>query len=282
VVATVKARIGYVYRRVGAWVDRQEPDSLTGVAIGGWRRYRAVDGPLQSALLSLYVLVAVLPALLVLEAYLDNRPNSLANSLVHHYDLSGVTAGMLRTVLAEGRAHELGAALLAIAGALFFGLGFGRVLQLVHARAWRLELPAKQTDQGLYALVLLTLYGLLLLLLVQLKELEGSPGWVGTVLGLGWAALLTLFFVWVPWLLTHKRIGRRDLLPGAVATSVGLVVLMLVSGRVMQFWIDFYAKDYGGIGVFLAIYFWIAFSSAVIVIAASVSPVLAAWRRRAS
>jgi hypothetical protein len=31
----------------------------------------------------------------------------------------------------------------------------------------------------------------------------------------------------------------------------------------MQYWVDLYARDYGGLGVVLAIYFWIAFSSAV-------------------
>jgi uncharacterized BrkB/YihY/UPF0761 family membrane protein len=53
---------------------------------------------------------------------------------------------------------------------------------------------------------------------------------------------------------------------------------MLVSRYVMQFWVDLYARDYGGFGVVLAIYFWIALSSAVIVWAASLAPSLA--RRR--
>jgi hypothetical protein len=52
--------------------------------------------------------------------------------------------------------------------------------------------------------VLLTVYGLILLLLVQLTELRGSPSWVGTTLALGWVGLLVVFFVWAPWLLTHK------------------------------------------------------------------------------
>jgi membrane protein len=264
-----------ITRRVGDWADQRDPDSAFGVAVGAWRRYRAVEGPLQSALLSLYVLVAVLPALLVMEEYLDPHPNSLANSIVHHYNLNAPTANLIHSVLAQGRSHELGSALLAIAGALFFGLGFGRVLQLVHARAWRLSLPNKQADQALYGAVLLGLYGLILLLLVQLTELKGSPGWVGPTLALGWIALLVAFFVWAPWLLTHKRINRRDLLPGAVLTALGIVVLMLVSSYVMQFWVDFYARDYGGLGVVLAIYFWIAFSSAIIVWAASLSPALA-------
>jgi membrane protein len=248
------------------------------VAIDAWRRYRAVDGPLQSALLSLYVLVAVIPALLVIEEYLDPHPNSLANNVVRHYHLNTPTAQMIHSVLGEGRAHELGSALLAIASALFFGLGFGRVLQLVHVRAWRIPLPTRQTDQALYATVLLGLYGLIVLLLVQLTELKGSPSWVEKTLALGWIALLVVFFVWAPWRLTHRLITRRDLLPAAILTAVGLVLLMLVSSYVMQFWVDLYAKDYGGLGVILAIYFWLALSSAVIVWAASLSPALAARR----
>jgi membrane protein len=275
VVEAVSDRSAAVARRGREWAERQDPASPSGVAISAWRHYRVVDGPLQSALLSLYVLVAVVPALLVMEAFLDPHPNSLANSLVHHYRLNAPTATLLHSVLSEGRAHELGSALFAIAGALFFGLGFGRVLQLVHARAWELPLPTRPADQALYASVLLGLYGLILLLLVQLNELKGSPSWVGLTLAVGWVALLVLFFVWAPWLLTHKLISRRDLLPGAALTALGLVVLTLASRYVMQFWVDLYARDYGGLGVVLAIYFWIALSSAVIVWAASLSPALA-------
>ena len=106
-------------------------------------------------------------------------------------------------------------------------------------------------------------------------ELRGAPAWTGYALDIGWVALLVLFFVWAPWLLTHKLIKRRDLLPGAALTALGLALLMIVSSHVMQFWVDLYARDYGGLGVVLAIYFWIAFSSGLIVAAASLSPALA-------
>jgi membrane protein len=279
-----KRRFAAVSKRGQAWVERQDPGSPAGVAISAWRHYRAVDGPLQSALLALYVLVAVLPALLVMEEYLDPHPDALASRMTHHYHLNAPTASLLHSVLGAGRAHELGSALLAVAGALFFGLGFGRVLQLVHARSWQLALPTRQTDQALYGAVLCAVYGLILVLLVQLTELRGAPRWVGPTLAVGWMGLLVLFFVWAPWLLTHKLISRRDLLPGAAVTALGLVVLMVVSSYVMQFWVDLYARDYGGLGVVLAIYFWIALSSAVIVWAASLSPALADRRdlRRAA
>jgi uncharacterized BrkB/YihY/UPF0761 family membrane protein len=139
-------------------------------------------------------------------------------------------------------------------------------------------LPTRQSDYALYAFVLLAVYGLILLLLVQLTELKDAPSWVGRVLALGWVGLLALFFTWAPWLLLHGSISRRDLLPGGALTAVGLVVLMGVSSYVMEPWVDLYARDYGGLGVVLALYFWIAFGSAMIVWAASLSPSLAERR----
>jgi uncharacterized BrkB/YihY/UPF0761 family membrane protein len=248
------------------------------VAIGAWRRYESVDGPLQSALLALYILVAVVPALLVMQEYLESNPAAVANHMARHYRLSDSTASLVRGVLVQDRAHELGSALLAAAGALFFGLGFGRVLQLVHVRAWRLELPSRQKDQGRYAIVLLGLYGLILLLLLQLAELAGGPSWARFALTPGWVGLLILYFAWVARFLTHKQLGWRDLLPGAALTGVGLVLLMWISRFAMEFWVNFYARDYGGFGVVMALFFWIVFSAAVIVATASLAPALAERR----
>jgi uncharacterized BrkB/YihY/UPF0761 family membrane protein len=276
--ARVRAKVGAASRRGQEWVERQDPGSRRGVAIGAWRRYRAVEGPLQTALLSLYILVAVLPAVLVMEEYLDPHPNSLANSLVHHYRLNASTSELVHNVLGEGRSHELGSALIAVVSALVFGIGFGHVLQLVHARAWQLDLETGVADQLGYGAVLAGLYGLLMLLLVQLNEFHPSSVVIKVLLGLGWVGFLMLFFVVAPWLLTHKQVAPRDLLPGAALTAFGLVALMVASRFFMQFWVDLYARDYGGLGVVLAIYFWIAFSSAVIVWAASLSPALAERR----
>jgi membrane protein len=277
-VSRVRAKLGTASQRGQEWVDRQDPGSRRGVAIGAWRRYRAVEGPLQTALLSIYILVAVLPAVLVMEAYLDPHPNSLANSLVHHYRLNAPTSELIHSVLGEGRSHELGSALFAIAGALVFGVGFGHVLQLVHARAWQLDLRTGVADQLGYGAVLAGLYGLLLLLLLQLNDFHTRSALVKALLGIGWVGFLMLFFVIVPWLLTHKQIRPRDLLPGAALTAVGLVALIVVSRYVMQYWVDLYARDYGGFGVVLAIYFWIAICSGIIVWAASLSPALAERR----
>jgi uncharacterized BrkB/YihY/UPF0761 family membrane protein len=257
------------------WADRQPADSMQGVCIDAWKRYRAADGPLESALLTIYIFVAILPALLVMEGYLEDDPRALADNLVSHYDLSPTTANLVRGVLAQGQSHQLGAALFAIAGSLFFGINFGRVLQSVHVKAWELTLPPRRTDLVRYLLTLLGLYGLILLVLVQVSELSGSPGWVKFALAPGWWALLTLYFLWVKRMLTYKLVPRRHMLRAAALTSAGIIVIVIGSSYFMDLWVNLYAKDYGGLGVVMAIFFWIGFTSAVIVLCTSLSPALA-------
>src|SRR5262249_5057418 len=125
----VQTRVQSVSHRTQESVDAQDPASRRGVAIGAWRRYQAVDGPLQTALLSLYFMIAVLPALLVMVEYLERNPTALANHLVHHFGLNAPTASLVHSVLIDDRRHELGSALFAVAGALVCGVGFGKVLQ---------------------------------------------------------------------------------------------------------------------------------------------------------
>jgi uncharacterized BrkB/YihY/UPF0761 family membrane protein len=63
-----------------------------------------------------------------------------------------------------------------------------------------------------------------------------------------------------------------------VLTAAGLVALMLISSVGLELWLNFYARDYGGFGVVMAIFFWIGLGSSLVVFAASLSPALA--RRR--
>ena len=216
--------------------------------------------------------------MLVVDEYLQRDPAALTNHLVSRYRLSSATAATLRGVFFRDETHKLGTALIAIASALLFGIGFGRVLQLVHARTWRIELNTKATDHVRYAAVLLVLVGLVVLLLVQTTALAGTPAWDEDVLALGWFIVLLAYFVWAPRLLTHRLISARDLLPGAALTAFGLVVLVLASSFVLATWIDFYSKDYGGLGVVMALFFWLGFGSTIVVASASLAPALAGRR----
>jgi uncharacterized BrkB/YihY/UPF0761 family membrane protein len=275
-----RQRVAAATKRGQQWAEHQTPETAPGVAIDAWRRYRAVDGPLQSALLTLYLFLAVVPSMIVMEEWVERKPGALATHIVRHYHFSPATATLIRSVLVHGRAHEVQTALIAIVGALAFGIGFGRVLQLTHVRAWGLTLPHHPLQGTRHVVVLMAVYGLLMLLVIQLGELRAvdAPGWAGFALVPVWAALLAGFFVWAPRYLTYKLLSRRDVLPCAVVTAGGLIVLMLASRYLMEWWVNWYALDYGGFGVVMAMFFWFAFGSAVIVWAASLAPVLAQRR----
>jgi membrane protein len=274
----LKARGGAAVDRPREWVARQDVTTRPGAAIGWWSRYRRIDGPLQSLLLTAYVFLAVVPAMLVLAEYMDSNPASLANHLVNTYGLTGSAAREIRAILTTDRHHELGSALFAIAAALLFGLGFGRVIQRIYSLAWRIEVRERLSDQARFAAVLLVLFAMIATLELQTKELAGDSFWAGAGLAPVWLVGLTVFFVWAPWWLTHRKLVARALLPSAALTAIGLVALMYISTAAMPTWIDLYASDYAGLGVVMALFFWLGLSSSAIVIAASLSPILAERR----
>ena len=72
--------------------------------------------------------------------------------------MTGSTARLFSDVLSNVGTKQLGATLLALANLVFFGFGFGRSLQLAHARSWGVEVKKDLLgDLGLYFVALLTM-----------------------------------------------------------------------------------------------------------------------------
>ena len=258
------------------WIENQDPATASGATIGWVRRYQAADGPLFAVLLAAYLFLTVLPLLLVETSYAYKDPEALAHRMEHRLRLTGETATLFQTVMVGSSGHKLSAALIAIINLFFFGLGFGRVLQIAHARSWKIDLRKNVVvDQIRYLEVLGGLAVLTLLVVIQTRVLRGQPSWIGWILDIGWAAVLVGFFVWAPWLLLHKRVTARDILPGAVFTVVCLIGMRLISVLLLKNWLEWYSKTYGALGIVMAIFFWIVILGTVLVLAAALSPALA-------
>ena len=258
------------------WVDTRDPASVHGAAIGWFKRYRAADGQLYAVLLTAYLFLTLVPLLIIETSYAYKNPEALATRLGHRLHLSGNTSHLLQSVLAGTSGHKLSAAVIAIINLFFFGVGFGRVLQLAHARSWGLDLRKNALiDQGTYYGILAAMVVMSAVFVVQTRALRNSPSWIGWVLDIGWLALLVGFFTWAPWLLLHRQVPWRNVLPGAVFTVVGFIVLRLVSALVLKNWLNWYSKTYGALGIVLAIFFWLVIYATVLVLAAALSPALA-------
>ena len=262
------------------WVDNADPASKSGATIGWFRRYAAADGQLYAVLLTAYLFLTILPATLVIDSYLDTDPNALADHVIKRLGLHGATADLFRGVLQGAAGHKLGASLIALGSVAFFGLGIGRVLQLAHAKAWGLDMrKARIMDQARYFYVLLALLVASPCSAVEAKVLAGKASWIGWVIAPFWLVAVFVFFVWVPRLLLHKEIARRDVVPGALFTLVGLVGVRLLSHYLLVNWLEWYGKYYGGLGIVMALFFWVTIPATILVLAAALSPALAHRRQ---
>ena len=270
------ARGTAVAARGRLWIENQAPDSRKGATIGWFRRYQAADGQLYAVLLSAYFFVTVLPVMLVAGSYLYSDPNALADRVEGRLHLHGVTATLFSTVMVGAGEHKVSAVLIAVLDLFFFGLGFGRVLQLAHARSWGLDLrKSVVVDQVRYAEVLAAIVVGVFLFVLQTRVLRGQPSWIGYALDVVWLALLLWFFVWAPRTLLHHRVARRDVVPGAVFTVVGLVGLRLISVLLLTHWLNWYSTTYGAFGIVIALFFWIILIGTIMILAAALSPALA-------
>lgn len=265
-------------QQVQGWVDAQRPETGWGVAIGWFTRYRRADGQLYALLLAAYLFVTVLPALLAIATYTTSDPTAVADRLTQRLGIKGDTATLIHDVLQGAGGHQFTATLIAVASVVTFGLGLGRTLQLVYARVWGVPPQRGVADSARYFVWLLVFLAGGALFVIEQSLLRGQPGWISWALSPLWVLAVAGIFAWSPVLLLHGRVTARQALPGALLCAGGLTAMRILSSYKLADWLNWYSKYYGGIGIVMALFFWLVLAMTILVVTAALSP---AWAVRA-
>ncbi|MGO4460271.1 YhjD/YihY/BrkB family envelope integrity protein [Streptomyces sp. M-16] len=151
--------------------------------------------------------------------------------------------------LALERTTAFGLAALAV-----FGLTFGSAVQTGYEKVW--DLPTARWHTMWRHVIWLALLVCYLGLLVGIPT--PSHDWLGTALGTVSDMTGTCLFFWTSGrLLLGGRVRWRALLPGAVATSLGLLGLRVFSQLVFSPLIASNAVTYGPFGTLLVVQSWL-------------------------
>jgi uncharacterized BrkB/YihY/UPF0761 family membrane protein len=258
------------------WLERQAGGRLGSLVMGCVLRYAASSENSAEALV-LGTFLSVVPALLAIYALSDlsaGSGNGIAQHLIYRLHIHEPAARLLSSAFGSEASNAAAATVIGLLGFLVFGLGLGKIVQAVYARAWGIEVRSL-ADRWRFALWFVV-STILLGLQVTEESLVSSLGWVlASPVGL---AVLVAFWLWTPWLLLHRTISLRLLLPGALLVAVVYMLAVTVSEFVLGYWITDNGRFFGSFGVVLALVAWAQVVAGIWLACAVFSPVYAEWR----
>ncbi|NEW73627.1 MULTISPECIES: YihY/virulence factor BrkB family protein [Streptomyces] len=259
------------------WWQRLE-DAFDRSAIGrGWRRgseFELLHRAMGFAALGFLTLV---PLLIVVAAADPVNRLGFAQWLAEGLGLTSTSRDEVQRLFSPPKQALESTTAFGLATLAIFGLRFGTVLQVGYEKVW--ELPA-----GRWHTVWRHLVWLVVLICYLLLSAHLAPGFSRVLV----AVLGTLlFFWWSQYLLLGGRISWGALLPGALATSIGLLGLRVFSQLVFSPLIASSTVSYGPVGTVLVVQSWLVGVGYVVFGGALVGRVLhedylrmVAWRRK--
>ncbi len=264
-------------KKVQDWLTGRTDTRLGRLALQWFRAYFAASRNSGCAA-AIYSSLSVLPAALVAVAYFHSSgsdTNAFAERLTTHLKLTGATASLVQDTFGSASANATAATITVVITFLLWGIGIGQIYQAVYARAWRIEVGSA-ADQGLFAIFFFVLTGAIALVVVSAAELRNT-GWF-VVLPI-WILGSTVFWLWVPRFLLHRKIGLRALLPGALLATLVLGGLTATAPFFVAAPLNANGKAFGSFGVALTMIGYVFITITLSLVCAVFSPVWASWRQ---
>ena len=213
-------------------------------------RFQKIAGFDRSIALASGALTATIPLTIVGGIFASQfGGKDTAQRVIDRYDLTGGGAEAVKDVFAppSGASTSLG-----IVGTLFLlvaVLSFSRAVQRLFEQTWELSpLSVRNTLNGLLWVCGLAAYGAITAALHAVLG-DGRLELAAALIDIPVAAV---FLLWSGWVLSAKRIARRDLLPFAVLGSVLLALYSVGATVYVPHLFSTYATRYGVIGAVFA------------------------------
>ncbi|MFJ5550945.1 YhjD/YihY/BrkB family envelope integrity protein [Streptomyces sp. NPDC093225] len=230
-------------------------DRVTGSAVGlAWSRGREMELMHRAMGFAALGFLTLVPLLIVVAAAAPESFRGFGRWLGQGLAVSETSRRQIELLFDSGgqaleRTTAFGLAALAV-----FGLTFGSAVQTGYEKVW--DLPTARWHTMWRHVVWLAL--LIFFLGVLIAVSSPTAGLAGTVLS-GLADVVgTCLFFWVSQrLLLGGRVRWRALLPGAVATTLGLLGLRIFSQLVFSPLIASNAVVYGPFGTLLVVQSWL-------------------------
>ncbi len=218
-------------------------------------RLAAVDLLNQAMLLAAMALVTMVPLLVVSAAVSPlSSPDGFAARLARNLDLSPSATRAVGGLFASTDAVRGTTTYVGAVVSLLTGLAFVSTLQHGYELVWGVpEVRWPYFWRRLLWIVAFLAYGTAGAAVAA--GLHGVPGAAMWRVLIGLITTWALFW-WTPHLLLGGRIQWRPLLPGAVATAIGLAGLTLFSGLFFSSSITSNSREYGPIGVVFVVFSW--------------------------
>ena len=262
---------------IEGWLSRRADTRLGRLSLQWFHAY--FDASRNSGCAAtVYSALSVLPAVLVAIAYFhpsSDDSNLFAERLIDHLGLTGATSSLVHDAFGSASANALAATITVAISFLLWGIGIGQIYQDVYARAWGIKVSAL-ADQGLFAIFFFVLTGAIALAQVSAAELR-DKGWL--ILVPVWLVGSTVFWLWVPRFLLHRKIGLRALLPGALLASLVVGGASATSPLFLASPMNANGKAFGAFGVVITLIGYVFVMITMSLVCAVFSPVWANWRQ---
>jgi membrane protein len=214
-------------------------------------RFQKVAGFDRSIALASGALTALIPLTIVASAVSSELGGKgTAERIIDRYELTGGGAEAVNDVFAPASGTSTSLGVLGFLFLMVTVLSFTRAVQRLVEQTWELDpLSVRNTFNGLLWVGGLGLYAAISGLL-QVGLGRSNVDLAAALLAL---PLSAVFLIWSAWVLSAKRIERRDLVPFGIVGAVLLALYSVGAAVYVPHLFSVYATRYGVIGAVFAI-----------------------------